>query len=199
MAVFLVRHAETDANAARIVQTPDAPLSARGREQAERLAVRLARAGVAAIVASDLRRAVETARVVQRATGAPITFDPGLRERDYGDVRGTPYAGLDVDIFAPDYEPPGGETWAAFHDRVDRAWERLRALAARTPGNLAVVTHGLVCGAVVDRHCVLPAVATIPLTRANTAVTIVDGTPPSVVRVLDCVAHLDGRPSGGAV
>jgi len=37
VAVFLVRHAETLANAARIVQRPDDPLSARGREQAAHL------------------------------------------------------------------------------------------------------------------------------------------------------------------
>jgi probable phosphoglycerate mutase len=199
MSVFLVRHAETDANAARIVQTPDAPLSARGREQAERLARRLAADGVAAIVSSDLRRAVETAEALRRAIGAGLTLDAGLRERDYGDVRGTPYALLRADIFAPDYEPPGGETWAAFHARVDAAWARVAALAERTAGNLAVVTHGLVCRAVVERHLTLPAGVAAQLARANTAVTIVDGVPPRVVRLLDCAAHLDGVVRGEAV
>jgi len=38
MAIYLVRHAETDANATRVVQVPGVPLSARGRAQAARLA-----------------------------------------------------------------------------------------------------------------------------------------------------------------
>jgi broad specificity phosphatase PhoE len=54
--------------------------------------------------------------------------------RNLGDARGTPYAELPVDIFGPDYAPPGGETWGEFHARVDRAWARtLREAAATTP------------------------------------------------------------------
>ncbi len=74
------------------------------------------------MLSSDLRRAVETAEVIAQATGAPLELDPGLRERDFGDVRGTAYAALTEDIFGPDYAPPNGETWAAFHLRVDAAW-----------------------------------------------------------------------------
>src|SRR5215468_6450633 len=102
--ILLVRHGETDSNAARIVQTPDVPLSERGIAQAQQLAARLAGLGVATILSSDLRRAVMTAECLQVATGAPITLDPGLQERNYGDVRGQAYATLGVDILAPDYE-----------------------------------------------------------------------------------------------
>ena len=107
MAILLIRHGETDSNAARIVQTPDIPLSARGIAQAERLAQRLAGLGVSRILSSDLTRAVMTAERLRAATGAPIAFDAGLQERNFGDVRGRAYAELGVDILAPDYEPPG--------------------------------------------------------------------------------------------
>src|SRR5262245_7470343 len=113
MAIYLVRHAESVSNAARVVQLPDAPLSPAGLEQAERLARRLTEEGIVQILSSDLRRAATTAEALCRATRAPIEFDAGLQERNYGDVRGVPYADLDVDIFGPDYAPPGGETWAA--------------------------------------------------------------------------------------
>ena len=53
MAIFVVRHGETPGNAARVVQTPETPLSARGALQAERLARRLADAGIGHILASD--------------------------------------------------------------------------------------------------------------------------------------------------
>ena len=157
MAIFLIRHGETLGNAARIVQRPEIPLSPRGVAQAERLAQRLERAGIARMLASDLTRAVMTAEHLRQVTGLPIELDPLLQERNFGDVRGTPYADLGFDLFAPDYAPPGGETWEVFHSRVDRAWARVQEAAAATDGHLAVVTHGLVCRSLAARHLVLPA------------------------------------------
>lgn len=192
MAIYLIRHGETVGNAARIVQRPDSPLSPRGLEQAERLARRLAGAGIGRIVSSDLARAVATAERLQRMTGAPLLLDALLQERNFGDLRGTPYAELAVDMFAPDYAPPNGETWDALHARVDRAWARVQALAAATPGHLAVVTHGLVCRSLAARHLVLPEGQAVPLRWENTSVTIVAFPPPCRVGLLNCVAHLEG-------
>jgi probable phosphoglycerate mutase len=190
--ILLIRHGETVGNAARIVQRPDAALSPRGVVQAERLASRLAREGIGLILSSDLARALTTAEHVRRATGAPVEVDPLLQERNFGDLRGTPYARLHVDPFAPDYEPPGGESWPAFHARVDRAWAAVEARAAERPGRIAVVTHGLVCRSLAARRVVLPAGVTAPERWENTSVTIVDGPAPWRVRLLNCAAHLDG-------
>jgi probable phosphoglycerate mutase len=190
--LFLIRHGETVGNAARIVQRPDSPLSPRGVAQAERLARRLAPAGMARIVSSDLVRAVTTAEYLQRATGARLSLEPLLQERNFGDLRGTPYADLDVDMFAPDYAPPNGESWPVFHARVDRAWAGIQALAALTRGPLAVVTHGLVCRSLVARHLVLDAGAAVPERWDNTSLTIVEARAPWRVRLLNCVLHLDG-------
>lgn len=197
MAIYLVRHGESVSNAARIVQLPDVRLSAAGVEQAERLARRLADVGIACILSSDLPRAVMTADALHRVTGAATTLDAGLQERNYGDIRGTPYASLCVDIFAADYEPPGGETWAEFHARVDAVWARVLTKAAATTRHLAVVTHGLVCQAVLERHLDAPPGAAPAW--GNTALTIVDGAPPRHVRLLASTAHLDAAPTGGPV
>jgi probable phosphoglycerate mutase len=171
---------------------PDIPLSARGAAQAERLARRLAAAGIARILSSDLARAAMTAERLRLETGAPLEVDPLLQERNFGDIRGTPYADLPFDLFVPDYEPPGGESWAVFHARVDRAWALVQAVAARTDGHLAVVTHGLVCRSLAERHLVLPPGAEVPLAWANTSLSIADGPAPWRVRLLNCVAHLEG-------
>ena len=56
MKVYLVRHGETSLNAARILQPPDTPLSERGVKQVERVAQRLASAGVDRILTSDHAR-----------------------------------------------------------------------------------------------------------------------------------------------
>ena len=199
--IFVIRHGETSGNAARIVQRPDIPLSARGEAQAEALARRLAREGIARIVSSDLARAVGTAERLQRATGAPLTFDPLLQERNFGDVRGTAYDELGFDLFALDFAPANGETWDAFHARVDRAWEAVRALAGATSGTLAVVTHGLVCRSLVARHLSLADGEVVPERWENTAVTIVEAGAPWRVSLLNCIAHLEDpevRPARGS-
>jgi probable phosphoglycerate mutase len=191
VSIFLIRHGETEGNAARIVQVPDSPLSPRGVVQAERLARRLAREGIGRIVTSDFARAEATARQLHAVLGAPLSFEPLLQERNFGDLRGLPYSAFDFDPFAPDYAPPSGETWPAFHARVDRAWARVQALAAATAGHLAVVTHGLVCRSLAARHLILPDGAPAPERWENTSLTVVDCPPPWQVRLLNCISHLD--------
>ena len=198
MAIFLIRHGETLGNASRTVQLPDNPLSPRGMAQAERLARRLEREGIASVLSSDLARAVATADYLRRATRAPVRYDPLLQERNFGDIRGTPYAELGFDMFAPGYAPPNGEGWEVFHARVDRAWALVQQAAAVAKGNLAVVTHGLVCRSLAARHLVLADGEVVPERWENASLTIVDWPAPWRVRLLNCVAHLDhldGAPS----
>jgi 2,3-bisphosphoglycerate-dependent phosphoglycerate mutase len=195
MSIFLIRHGETLGNASRTVQLPDNPLSSRGLAQAERLAKRLERADIGAILSSDFTRAAQTAEPLACVTGRPVEHDALLQERNFGDLRGTPYAELGFDMFAPGYSPPNGETWDVFHARVDRAWARIRACAAASGGHLAVVTHGLVCRSLAARHLLLPDGQTVPERWENTAVTIIDmptGRDTAWrVRLLNCIVHLD--------
>jgi broad specificity phosphatase PhoE len=202
VALYLIRHGETLGNAARIVQRPDNPLSPHGIVQAERLARHLRAAGIVRILSSDLARAAMTATFLQRATGAPLGFDPLLQERNFGDLRGTAYTALEVDIFALDFVPPNGESWEVFHERVDRAWSLVRGMAAVAGGHLAVVTHGLVCRRLAERHLTLPAGVEVPARWENTGVTIAEEGAPWRVRVLNSIGHLEDltarMPGGGA-
>ena len=191
MSIFLVRHGETLGNASGIVQLPDSPLSPRGIAQAERLGRRLQAEGIAAILSSDFARAVTTAEHLRRATGAPVSYDPLLQERNFGDIRGTSRVELGFDMFAPEYAPPNGETWKDFHARVDRAWALVQKAAAAAGGHLAVVTHGLVCRSLAGRHLILPEGQEVPARWENTAVTVIDHPPPWRVRLLNSIAHLD--------
>lgn len=91
--LLLVRHGETDWNAARRVQgSTDIPLNDTGRAQARDAAeaLRLRFAGLApVVVSSDLSRASETAEIIARALGVegPRIY-PQLRERSYGVAEG---------------------------------------------------------------------------------------------------------------
>jgi broad specificity phosphatase PhoE len=74
---------------------------------------------------------------------------------------------------------------------VDRAWEAVRALTTATSGDLAVVTHGLVCKSLAGRHLGLGAGVTVPERWENTSLTIVDGRTPWRVSLLNCIVHLE--------
>jgi broad specificity phosphatase PhoE len=188
--IYLVRHGETASNAARVFQTPDTPLSERGIAQAEKVARRLAECDVSLVLASDFARAEMTAERVRAATRAVVELEPLLQERNFGALRGRAYAELGFDAFAPDYEPPEGESWLDFELRVDRAWERIRAASLRCEGSLAVVTHGLVCFSLASRHLRLPVGAEPRRGFRNTSVTVIECTPPFAVLELGCTAHL---------
>jgi probable phosphoglycerate mutase len=194
--IYLIRHGETALNASSTLQLPATPLSERGLEQARRLGERLRSAKLARILASDLTRAAMTAEAVHAATGAPLEFDDELRERDFGDLRGRSYDSLGFDPFADGHEPPAGETWEVFQARVARAWRNVLAVAARTEGPIAVVTHGLLCRGVVLSHALPAPGLVLPMRWRNSSVSVLEGIPLRAT-LIDCVVHL-GRIDGHA-
>ena len=202
MAVLLIRHGETDLNAARILQFPDTPLGDHGLIQAEQLARSLKRRPIDLVLTSDYQRARTTAERLAVHTGASLVESPHLRERNFGELRGTPYTELgDLDIFALDYEPPGGESWDVFHRRVDIAWGEVTARAQSLAGDLAVVTHGLVLRSLLERKLDMSNhTLGTDLVVANTSVTVVEPNPPWRVIDLASIAHLEeGRRNAAAV
>ena len=152
MQIYVIRHGETEGNRLRVVQKPEVPLNDRGLSQAARMADRLRAAGIRRILASDYSRAAMTAGALSETTGIDVEYEPLLRERNYGDLRGQAYATFGFDPNAPDYEPPNGESWPVFHERIARAWERVVEVARETEGHLATVTHGLVCHSLALHH-----------------------------------------------
>jgi probable phosphoglycerate mutase len=156
--------------------------------QAEQLARRLSGHGFVHILCSDLVRARMTAAPLA-ARGAVIEETPLLQERNFGALRGTPYAELTEDPFAPGYVPPGGESVPVFHRRVAEAFaliaERRRALS----GALVVVTHGLVCHAIFENHV---RGAAAPDHFANAGLTVLDPEPPFAARLVNSIDHLTG-------
>lgn len=191
MTTYIIRHGETTLNAAKVFQHPDTPLSERGMAQAERVSQRVAELGVDAIVASDYTRAQMTAEALKKQTGVPIVLETSLRERNFGDLRGRAHADLDFDAHGADYKPQNGESWDDFYARVETSWAYIKKAAAETDGNLAVVTHGLVCMALAERHLGLVRGKDMPEHWPNTALTIIDSEPPYRVQLAGCGAHLD--------
>jgi probable phosphoglycerate mutase len=202
MTILVVRHGETDGNAARILQRADVPLNDRGIRQAEQLAARLCGDGFVHILCSDLLRARMTAAPLAARSGISVEEHPLLQERNFGDLRGMAYAALAEDPFGPDVAPPNGEDWPTFHARVAEAFAFIVSRRRSLGGTLVVVTHGLVCRALVERHVALPVGVIAPERFDNTSVTILHEDAPHAVSLMNCTRHLvtsdDARRGGAA-
>lgn len=191
MTLLLIRHGETPLNVARVLQPAHTPLSERGQAQAAALAQRLAGAGLAGILSSDLPRARQTAEHLARATGLQVTHTALLQERNFGDLRGLSYDGMAINPLAMDEAPPGGESRLQFEQRVAEAFAHALQLQAALGGPLAVVTHGLVVKAMLGRHAALGPAQLLPPSIRNASLSSVAAQPPHAIGLLDCTLHLD--------
>jgi broad specificity phosphatase PhoE len=110
----------------------DGELSETGRRQARELGERRRDDGIAAVYASDLGRAVETAEIAFGGSGIPVLLDPRLRECDYGELNGAPVEQVAVERRRRVDEPfPGGES---YRQVVERTRSLLEAIAEAHDG-----------------------------------------------------------------
>ncbi len=80
MKVYVVRHGETEHNARRIHQTYSSALSDRGVAQANAVASRLTAINADMIISSRYTRAIQTARIISKATGVRTVSTKLLNE-----------------------------------------------------------------------------------------------------------------------
>ena len=82
---YIIRHGQSEANAKGILQGSqiDTPLTELGRSQAQVTLSKLETDNFDAIYASPLLRAAQTATIIG-GSDKTITFDPRLKEYDYG-------------------------------------------------------------------------------------------------------------------
>ena len=146
--VLLVRHATTPTTGVKLPgRAPGLHLSDDGRRQADAAANRLARLPrLAAIYASPLERARETALAIARARDLAVRIERDLLELDIGE-----WTGLSIKRASrkPEWEIvqrhpsgfrfPGGESFLEMQTRMTGALARL---VARHPGEIiAAVSH----------------------------------------------------------
>ena len=140
--LILVRHGRTPANAAGLLQRRlDQDLDEFGEEQAVAVAKYVRSGGdVAAVVASPLRRAQQTAE----AFGLPIETDERWVELSYGVYEGTPHTEVPSEVWQrwredPHFTPDRGESLAVLDGRVRSACVELIERASHE--NVVVVSH----------------------------------------------------------
>ena len=146
--MLLLRHGQTPLSVEkRFSGVGDRPLTEIGLAQAGAAARRLRGCSAVAVVASPLRRAVQTADLVAAEIGVAVTVDEGLRETDFGDWEGYTFAEvqqrwpdqLSAWLASPDVAPPAGESFVDTARRVRQA--RDRVLAAYGGHTVVVVSH----------------------------------------------------------
>jgi len=148
--LIVVRHGETAWNVdTRIQGQLDIGLNATGERQAQQLGEALADETVAAVYASDLSRAWNTARAVAGSLGIEVIAEPRLRERAFGQFEGRTFADIEANspddarrwrTRDPEFAPAGGESLIVFRERVTAV---VAELSARHPGEQVVlVAHG---------------------------------------------------------
>jgi probable phosphoglycerate mutase len=156
--VYVARHGETDWNAQMRWQGhTDVPLNDTGRAQARALAESLRSSRLAAVVASDLSRAHETARIVAAELGLAVAYvDPALRERAFGVFEGLTREECETlhaeawGAWLESKRPPrGGEAHEVLTERVVAAVSRVAEQVATEEASALVVTHGAALRALV--------------------------------------------------
>lgn len=148
--VLLIRHGETDSNQTGIWQCQnDIPLNERGMSQAEDLGRNFEYREVSGIFSSDMKRAIETARILESITGIRyLGSSSGLRERGCGEISGLDYFGIErkfgiklTSILSRELDNiPGAEKFEAFISRVQQAINDIFRTASGM--DVCVVTHG---------------------------------------------------------
>jgi probable phosphoglycerate mutase len=146
--VLLVRHGLTPTTGTKLPgRAPGLHLSEAGQAQAETVAARIAPLGkVAAVYASPLERAKETAAPIAKATGNRVRTLADLHECDFGEWTGKNLSVLrkkkewkQVQRNPSGFRFPKGESFGEMQVRITDALTQLRA---RHPGERVVaVSH----------------------------------------------------------
>lgn len=168
--IFLVRHGETEWNAAgRFQGRLDSPLTARGVAQAEACGRRLSMIAtdVDAIFASPLGRTRQTASIIKGVADLPETrWDSRLAEVSVGSWDGLTHIDLDaqwpglLDGATPFdwfFRSPDGESYDAAADRARRWLDDVQGVViAVSHGLIGRIIRGAYTGLVKDDALALP-------------------------------------------
>jgi alpha-ribazole phosphatase len=180
--LYLIRHGEVEGAASgKLLGRTDTPLSDRGLVQSRQLTRMLSAAQLSAIYSSDLQRARVTAETIGIHHRLKVQQSSAWREIDMGEWEGHTFAAVYEE--APEvvaqllhdpawFKYPGGESFATFTARVQRALEQL--LVTHETGEVALVAHGGVCRAIIGGVLGIPAKNWLRLTQDYACLNVID-------------------------
>jgi len=203
--LLLLRHGETAWNRERRYQGwRDTPLSAEGLVQAEAAARELKEHAFAAVYASPLQRARDTAAAIAAPHGLEVETDPAFKELGFGQWEGLTLdearAGFPTlyDGWAKTphlFSPPGGESLAQARERVMAGLERLRA--GHPDGIVCLVAHGIPVRILILEALGLPLERIWSLHSAPTGISELEFRDDwTALHRMNTLVHLDAVPAG---
>jgi len=136
--LYLVRHGETVDNVNQIMQgQTQGQLTENGFRQAREVRDSMASEDFAAIIASDLKRSVDTAKIIGEPHHLEIVQTPLLRERDWGGFTGRYIPDLKGEVWPDDIE--------TLENLLSRAGEFIAYVKTTFPGKkVLAVGHGII-------------------------------------------------------
>ena len=191
--LLFIRHAQTEWNIQRRFQGHgDSPITEEGQEQLQRLKSRLAGLEFDVVYSSDLRRTMETSKML---SGKQRVEEPRLRERGVGILEGLNLEQImaeHAEAFRAfrsgdkDHQIEGGES---LQIALNRAWTFLEEIPEKHPGaELAAVSHAglirLICKQILGLALDAPNFFQIP----NTSLTQLVFSPKDRSWSLECLA-----------
>ncbi|HVZ67308.1 MAG TPA: histidine phosphatase family protein [Patescibacteria group bacterium] len=149
MKLYLVRHGETDFNAGNMFQPLDSKLSKLGLKQAEFIAQRFKNIPIDTFMSSDLKRAKQTAEIINKVLNKEIIWSKLFREMKrpsefIGKFRDDPTLGIIKKLVV---ENSSDSTWhysdeENIFDLNNRAKAAMELIEKAKSENVLVLTHG---------------------------------------------------------
>lgn len=191
MRLIIIRHGETEANIAGILQgQTDGELTENGIEQAKKLGLRFKETKIEQVYSSDLQRAIDTANeILKYHPNLTLIQDKRIRERDFDRFEGKPFQ----EDWDWDNLPEGVENNG---EMMDRAKNFIDDIYSKHKGKtVLVVCHGGMKAALFNVINNKTPEEYEDYVIKNTAVSIFnieeDGN--HKIHLLNCVDHLDSK------
>ncbi|MBR3697363.1 MAG: histidine phosphatase family protein [Clostridia bacterium] len=144
MEILLTRHGQTEWNVLGKVQgKADIELNKKGIEQAEETARALESEKIDLIICSPLKRAKQTADIINENRNIPIIYDENISERDFGEFEGINKVDFDFEgywSYKQNNKYKKAENIKTFFERVYNFLDRIKY--EYEDKRILIVAHG---------------------------------------------------------
>lgn len=160
--VIFVRHGESIMNKEKLFcGWTDSELTERGKDQAMEAARKLTNEKIDLMVSSDLKRCLDTARIINNNRNSSILIETGLRELNFGGWEGLSYNEIkkrypkEAQCWENDhinYKVPMGESLKEMYKRANDSFEKI--IKENTGKAILIVSHsGIIRGILSKQIC----------------------------------------------
>ncbi len=200
--IYLIRHGETTWNFEKKIQGQlDSPLTDIGIQQGHLLGERMIKINPDVIYTSNLKRAIDTANLLNENIKKEIVVLPSLKERNWGIFQGATWER--IKNFYPkqykfykndskNYVVPNGESYAQVLKRITDTLDFL--VSKKKYRKIVIVTHGGIISPLIREILSLPYESYRRLRISNSSITklVYNELGTSIITIGD-ISHLEGN------